>query len=170
MSLIVDEEPLENSGRKKWHVVSILFLNCWTNISKRGKGCSFFYSIWLNVYFLSRIPLLCYMTMMHTPSESSHYIRGVDWNSQHYYYCRAALSQAICHVLLSILEYWRGACRTVQAADGKDGCSFNILVCIKKMPSQCYVESLVYVFPWNFLQMCVATFLLYQLSLNKCGV
>lgn len=67
-----------------------------------------FSSIWLNVYFLLRIPLSCYLTnlglemsrrqVMHKCSELLHYIRKVDPNSLRCYRW-AVFSKSMCPVL-----------------------------------------------------------------------
>lgn len=119
-----------------------------------------FYSMSLNVYFLLRIPLVCYLTnldlgmskrqLMDKCTELSYYIREVDWNSM-YHYCGAVFRKAVCpvlHLRALVHSLWHKAGICVE----KDGCSFTILVFIKKIPSQCYVEALVYVFLWNLLQ------------------
>lgn len=52
---------------------------------------------------------------------------------------------------------------------GKDGCSFTILVFIKKLPSQCYGGLWCMFFFGTFSNGCVITFSLSQLSWKKCG-
>lgn len=67
-----------------------------------------FYSMSLNAYFLSRIPLVCYLTnlalgmskrqLMDTCAELLHYISKVDQNSM-CHYCGAVFRKAVCAVL-----------------------------------------------------------------------
>lgn len=138
MSLILDEEPLEIFGGA-WDAMGILFLNCWTQTSKQGKGCSFFQCLAECLFPLNNSPfVLTHLGLGKSarqqcisPMEPH---TSLEKKAELYHWSRP-FSARRSHPEALLRESGKK-----QAPDRKSGCYSVALLCIKKIPSQCRLE------------------------------
>lgn len=85
--------------------------------------------------------------MMCKYSELLQYIREVHWNSLHHY-CGTVSSKALCSVLHLVYSSWYKAGKGARVC-WKGWLFRHHFASYQKVPNQCYLEALVYVFLWN---------------------